>query len=70
MPKGVEHITLPFTFHAITESELVKKQQEFNDNPDLLVGKRGIGSSEQHYADHPDSQTFKYGGDPSMVMQV
>ncbi len=69
---GAEKITLN---HALTMRSGIriseKQREEMNKNPDQLKGQGFVQSLLEHSAPiTEESQVFKYGGDPDLVMQV
>jgi len=69
---GAEKITLN---HALTMRSGIriseKQREEMNNNPDQLKGQGYVQSLLEHSAPiTEESQIFKYGGDPDLVMQV
>lgn len=69
---GAEKITL---HHALTMRSGIriseKKREEINNNPDQLKGQGKVQALLEHSAPiTEESQVFKYGGDPDLVMQV
>lgn len=70
--EGAEKITLNRALTMTSGIRISEKQrEEMNNNPDQLTGQGYVQALLEHSAPiTEESQVFKYGGDPDLVMQV